>query len=319
MFRSLFILLSKVRWAQKLIMNIPLARQMAQRFVAGDTLDDAISVIKSLNQKGILATLDRLGEETTTSAEAQSTAKAIQGMIDTIENNHVRSNVSIKLSQIGFTLSDDICLQNLREILDYAKRKNIFIRIDMEDSSCVDKTIRFYNQMRQEGFDNTGLVIQAYLYRSEKDVQTLLKSATRFRLCKGAYKEPAQVAFPEKSDVDNNYDKITAMLMDASRANGSPAGSEDGRTPPIPAIATHDVKRIEFARAYAEKIGLDRNAYEFQMLHGIRRDIQEELSQAGYRVRIYVPFGTQWYPYFMRRLAERPANVWFILSNILRR
>ncbi len=298
---------------------MPLARQMAQRFVAGDTLADAINVIKTLNQKGMMATLDRLGEETTTSEEAQSTAQAIREMVDTIEDNQVRSNISIKLGQIGFTLSDDICLQNLREILAYAKRKKIFIRIDMEDSSCVEKTILFYNKMRQEGFENTGLVIQAYLYRSEKDVQSLLKSATRFRLCKGAYKEPAQVAFPEKSDVDRNYDKITAMLMDAAVALGSPAGSDDGRTPPLPAIATHDVKRIEFARAYAEKIGLPRNAFEFQMLHGIRRDLQDELNQAGYRVRIYVPFGTQWYPYFMRRLAERPANLWFILSNILRR
>jgi proline dehydrogenase len=317
MFRSLFILLSKVSWAQRLIMSIPIARQMAQRFIAGDTLDDAINVIKTLNQKDILATLDHLGENTTTPAEAKNAAQSIHRMIDAIIENDVRSNVSIKLSQLGFTLSDDVCLENLRSVLAYAKQKKIFIRIDMEDSSTVEKTIRFYNQMRKEGFDNTGLVIQAYLYRSEKDMQELLKTATKFRLCKGAYKEPAEVAFPRKADVDKNYDLLTTMLMDAALEFKNPSGNDDGRTPPLPAIATHDVKRIEYAREYAEKIKLPRSAYEFQMLHGIRRDIQEDLSKNGYRVRIYVPFGTQWYPYFMRRLAERPANVWFILSNLL--
>lgn len=317
MFRSLFILLSKVSWAQRLIMSIPIARQMAQRFIAGDTLEDAVNVIKTLNQKGILATLDHLGENTTTPAEAKNAAESIHHMIDAIIENGVRSNVSIKLSQLGFTLSDDVCLENLRSVLAYAKQKKIFIRIDMEDSSTVEKTIAFYNQMRKEGFDNTGLVIQAYLYRSEKDIQALLKTATKFRLCKGAYKEPAEVAFPQKADVDKNYDLLTGMLMDAALELKNTAGSDDGRTPPLPAIATHDVKRIEYARAYAEKIGLPRSGYEFQMLHGIRRDVQEDLSNNGYRVRIYVPFGTQWYPYFMRRLAERPANVWFILSNLL--
>ena len=319
MFRSLFIMLSKVSWAQKLIMSMPFARKMAQRFVAGDTIDDAINAIKMLNQKGILATLDHLGENTTTPAEAKTATQAIIGMIDAVDRNHVRSNVSIKLSQIGFALSDDICLENLKAILTHAKAKKIFIRIDMEDSSTVEKTITFYTTMRKDGFNNTGLVIQAYLYRSEQDVKTLLQSATKFRLCKGAYKEPALVAFPQKSDVDNNYDKLTTLMMDAALALGSPPGSEDGLTPPLPAIATHDVKRIEFARAYAEKIGLPRNAYEFQMLHGIRRDIQDELAQSGYHVRIYVPFGTQWYPYFMRRLAERPANVWFLMTNMLRK
>jgi proline dehydrogenase len=318
MFRSLFIMLSKLSWAQKLIMGMPFARKMAQRFIAGDTIEDAIDAIKTLNQKGILATLDHLGENTTNPSEAKSATQAIIDIIDAVDRNHVRSNISIKLSQIGFALSDNICQENLKKILAHAKGKKIFIRIDMEDSSTVEKTIKIYNTVRKDGFNNTGLVIQAYLYRSEQDVKTLLQSATRFRLCKGAYKEPAQVAFPKKSDVDENYDKITALLMDAALALGSPAGSEDGLTPPLPAIATHDVKRIEYARAYAEKIGLPRNAYEFQMLHGIRRDIQEELSQAGYRIRIYVPFGTQWYPYFMRRLAERPANVWFLMTNLLR-
>jgi len=319
MFRSLFILLSKVNWAQKLIMNWEIARRMATRFVAGDTLEDAIKAIQVLNSTGIYATLDHLGENTETPADAEAATQAILSMITAIDSNQVQSNVSIKLSQIGFSLDEKLCENNLRTILTYAKSKDLFIRIDMEDSSTVDRTIALYKKMRQEGFDRVGLVIQSYLYRSEADVKDLLKLNTPIRICKGAYQEPASVAFPQKKDVDDNYDKIVALLMEGSLAAGSLPDRKNGCNPPIPGIATHDEKRIEYTRKYAEKIRLSLDAFEFQMLYGIRRDLQQDLVKRGYHVRIYVPYGTQWYPYFMRRLAERPANIWFIMSNLFRR
>jgi proline dehydrogenase len=163
------------------------------------------------------------------------------------------------------------------------------------------------------------LVIQSYLYRSESDVRSLISQGTRIRLCKGAYKEPDEVAFPKKRDVDANYDRLVEIMMDAALANGAPALSQDGRIPPPPAIATHDPKRLEYAKAYAQKIGLPKQAVEFQMLYGIRRDLQEQTAGEGYPVRVYVPYGTEWYPYYVRRLAERPANVWFFISNFFRK
>jgi len=318
MFRSLFILLSKASWAQKLIMSLGFARFMATRFVAGDYIDDAVEAIKSLNARGILATLDHLGENTTNAGEAENSAKAIKGMLDAIVNSGIKSNVSIKLSQIGYNLGGDICINILRDILTYAKKNNIFIRIDMEDSSTVDNTLAYYTTMRKEGLDNVGLVMQSYLYRSEKDIRKLMDLYTPIRLCKGAYKEPASVAFPSKADVDKNYDLIASILLDTSLDETAPKQSENGYFPPLPALATHDEKRIDFVKQYSAKKHIPSSNFEFQMLYGIRRDLQETLVKEGFGVRIYVPFGTQWYPYFMRRLAERPANLWFMLSNLLR-
>jgi proline dehydrogenase len=231
----------------------------------------------------------------------------------------VRSNVSIKLTQIGLAVDEDQCAENLRRILERAKKMGAFLRIDMEDSPWVDRTLGMYRRMRSEyGLDNVGVVIQSYLYRSEEDVRQLCTECTGVRLCKGAYKEPASVAFPKKEDVDASYDRIVRLMLDGALQRGCPEASANGLVPPPAVFATHDEKRIAYAKAYAQQIGLPKRAMEFQMLNGIRRDLQEGLAAEGYPVRIYVPFGTQWYPYFMRRLAERPANVWFFVSNFFR-
>jgi proline dehydrogenase len=232
----------------------------------------------------------------------------------------VRANVSVKLSQIGFGISRELCLENIRRIVACAVESDSFVRIDMEDHSMVDATLEIYNQLRTEyGPEHLGVVIQAYLYRSEKDIQQLLLNNAKIRLCKGAYDEPASVAFPLKRDVDANYDRLASLLIDAELAAGKPRLSSNSKVPPIPAIATHDDQRIKFAREYAARVGLPKDALEFQMLYGIRREVQEKLVQEGYPVRVYVPYGTEWYPYFMRRLAERPANIWFFIANFFKK
>lgn len=320
MLRSFLIYLSKAAWAQELIMGWGLAWKAASRFIAGTKVEDAIRVIRMLNDKGINATLDQLGEHTTTLEEANRAADGIIAVLDEIQTAGARSNVSIKLTQIGMGMDDEACRANLGRILDAAHKHGNFVRIDIEDSQYVDKTIGFYKDMLAQGFTPRvmGMAVQSYLYRAEADTRALVELGTTFRLIKGAYKEPADVAYPKKADVDANYDTLASILIDASLAQKTEL-SADGRIPAIPAIATHDEKRIAFAKAYADKVGLPKNGMEFQMLYGIRRDLQEELAKEGYAVRVYVPFGTHWYPYFMRRLAERPANLWFILSNFFRR
>lgn len=318
MLRSFFVYLSKATWAQNLITSWGFAWRAASRFIAGTKLEDAVRVVRELNAKGINATLDHLGEHTSTPEEAQQAAENIYATLDAIgSDSSLRSNVSIKLTQIGMGLDESFCAETLERVLARAKTAKTFIRIDMEDTPYTDKTINLYYALREKGYENAGMVIQAYLFRTEADVRRLLQDGTRIRNVKGAYNEPPDKAFPKKTDVDANYDLITKILLDAALAQKSSL-SEDGRTPPIPAIATHDEKRIAFAKSYAEKIGLPKTGFEFQMLYGIRRDLQEKLVKDGYLVRVYVPFGTHWYPYFMRRLAERPANVWFFISNFLK-
>jgi proline dehydrogenase len=319
MLRSLLIYLSKAVWARRLITHWDFAWRAASRFVAGEELEDAIAVVRALNARNIAATLDHLGENTTNAVEAEHAIEEILAMFDAIGHAGVRSNVSVKLTQIGLAVDQDLCAENLKRILNYAHQKNNFVRIDMEDSPWVDATLGLYHQMRAAGLDNTGVVIQAYLYRSEKDLTQIIRQGGRVRLCKGAYKEPGDVAYPSKTDVNKNYDMLAAILVDGACANQAPVVTADGRVPPIPAIASHDPARIQAARAYAQRVGLPREALEFQMLYGIRRDLQEQLAAEGYPVRVYVPFGSEWYPYFTRRLAERPANLWFFISNFFRK
>jgi proline dehydrogenase len=320
MLRSFFIYLSKAAWARQIVTRWQFAWRAASRFVAGENLEDALRVVKALNEKGINATLDHLGENTTTPEEARRATQDILTMLDGIHQSGVVSNASIKLTQIGLLLDENLCSDNLARILEYARQRNNFVRIDMEDSDRTERTLKLYRHMVKDcGFQNTGIVIQSYLYRSEEDVRQIINDGGRVRLCKGAYKEPATVAFPRKRDVDESYDKLARMLMDASKAAGAPALRLDGLVPPPPALATHDIRRIEAAKDYARQIGLPKQAIEFQMLNGIRRDLQEKLAAEGYPVRVYVPYGTEWYPYFMRRLAERPANVWFFISNYFRK
>jgi proline dehydrogenase len=320
MLRSFFIHLSKAGWAQRLVTNWSFSWRAASRFIAGVGADDAIRVVRELNARGINATLDHLGEHTSTAEAANNAADDILFILTEIDKAGVKANVSIKLTQIGMGLDEEICTQNLVRILEQVKRSGSFLRIDMEDTPYTDITISLYHAMLDREFTarHVGLVIQAYLFRSEEDTRKLLDEGTRIRLVKGAYNEPPDKAFPKKADTDANYDLLTKIMIDASLKIEANALSEDGRIPPITAIATHDDKRIAFAKQYAEKVGLPRDALEFQMLYGIRRELQEQLVSDGYPVRVYVPYGAQWYPYFMRRLAERPANIWFFISNYFR-
>jgi proline dehydrogenase len=318
MLRSLLIYLSKAAWAQKLVMGWGFAWRTASRFVAGTRLDDAMRVVHELNEKGINATLDHLGEHTNTPEEAQQAADDIFATLDALGADlSARGNVSIKLTQIGLGLDESLCAQHLERILARAKQNHTFIRIDIEDTPYTDKTIHIYRLMCEKGYENLGMAVQAYLYRAEVDLRHLAQDGTRVRIVKGAYNEPPDKAFPKKADVDANYDLLAKILIDAALANGSRL-AEDGRVPPMPAIASHDEDRISFAKQYAEKVGLPKEGLEFQMLYGIRRDLQEGLAKEGYPVRVYVPFGAQWYPYFMRRLAERPANIGFFISNFFK-
>ena len=264
--------------------------------------------------------MDQLGENTTTPEEANRAADGIINVLDEIQSANVRSNVSIKLTQIGMGMDDQVCRANLLRIAERAKKYRNFIRIDIEDTPYTDKTIAFFLELLENGFtiNNVGMAAQSYLFRAEADVRKLCEMGTSFRLVKGAYMEPPSVAFPNKADVDANYDSLATILIDASLHHHTELSS-DGRIPPIPAIASHDEKRIALAKIYSQKVGLPKTGLEFQMLYGIRRDLQDQLASEGYPVRVYVPFGTHWYPYFMRRLAERPANIWFFISNFFRK
>jgi proline dehydrogenase len=283
--------------------------------VAGDTLSEALEVIREFNQQNIYVTLDHLGEHTSNREEALRAKDEILLILKTLQDAGAQAGVSIKLSQIGMGMDDDLCVENLREIVHSARTHQNFVRIDMEDTPYTDFTLDVYFQMISEGYgEHLGIVIQAYLYRSAEDVQKVLAESGRIRLCKGAYNEPPDLAIPNKQEMDLNFDSLTELLLDAALEKGSRI-SADNRFPPIPAIATHDEARIEHARQYAESIALPRDSLEFQMLYGIRADLQKQLTEAGYPVRVYVPYGTEWYPYFVRRLAERPANLWFFISN----
>lgn len=318
--RSTLIYLSRADWARRLVTGFPLAWRTASRFVAGESLEEALQAVRQLNARGIYATLDVLGEHTDDRTKAREAAQTILAILNAIDHESVASGVSLKLTQIGLELDESLCLGHLREIVALGAELGVFVRIDMEDSPWIDATLRLYRQVCAEfGCRYVGVVIQSYLYRSEEDVEQLMTEEARVRLCKGAYDEPPDVAFPKKQDVDANFDRITDLLVAGALAAGSPQVDPSGRVPPIPAIATHDEARIEHARESAEQAGLPAQAIEFQMLYGIRRELQESLAEAGYPVRVYVPFGTEWYPYYMRRLAERPANLWFFLSSLVRR
>ncbi len=275
---------------------------VTHRFVAGDNIDEAVEAIRQLNRKRISATFDHLGESISSEAETRAEVSEYIRLLDEIDRNALDSNVSVKLTQLGLDIDPQLCYENTRRLVEDAREHRNFVRIDMEDSPRTDATLDIFRRLRGE-FDNVGIVIQSYLYRSEQDIRDLLAMGARIRLCKGAYKEPESVAWPDKADVDANYVKLMKILLDSPIYHG---------------IATHDEKMIAATRQYAAERGISSDHYEFQMLYGIRRDLQEKLIAEGYRMRVYVPYGDAWYPYFMRRLAERPANVWFILKNLIK-
>ena len=278
------------------------ARRLSTRFVAGETLEEALAVCRALNREGITVTLDHLGESVTSLDEAAQARDVYIRALDAIEQSKIQGNVSLKLTQFGLDLSAEQCLANVEQLAARAAAHSSFVRVDMESSEYTDRTLSLVRDLDAR-YRAAGVVIQAYLYRSKQDTEDLCGRSIRVRLCKGAYLEPPSVAFPKKQDVDRNYIELMKILLDRGT---------------YPAIATHDEKMIEATKAYAAAKNLSRDAFEFQMLYGIRRDLQRQLVAEGYRLRLYVPFGKAWYPYYMRRLAGRPANILFILRNLFR-
>ncbi len=306
MFRRMFLAMSTSGVARWTTEHMPLSRRMVRRFVAGETLDQAIEVARGLNDQGMLVSLDPLGENVAGHEEATEATDRILGIVQRIEAEGIDSTVSIKLTQLGLDIGDEVCLANARRILEAARSAGVTIQIDMEGSPYTERTLAVHRTLRGE-FENVGCVIQSYLYRSMEDAHRLAEAGAYVRLCKGAYKEPPEVAFPEKKDVDRHYLEILEVLLsETSLARGT-----------FPAIATHDEAMIDWVGKHVKQRGIRPDQFEFQMLYGIRRDLQARLAAEGWRVRVYVPFGPEWYPYFMRRLAERPANAIFILKNMV--
>ncbi|MBI3914398.1 MAG: proline dehydrogenase family protein [Chloroflexi bacterium] len=302
-----FLALSTNARMRQIVTTFPLSRRVARRFIAGETLEEAIAVVEKLNRQNLTVTFDVLGESVTTEAAARAAKDEYLRALDAIAARRVQSHVSVKLTQMGLDLSPDLCLENMRQIAAKARALGSFARIDMEDSQHTHATLNIYKTLREE-FSNVGIVIQAYLYRSEADLRALLEMNANVRLCKGAYKESADAAFPEKRAVDANYHRLAQMFLGA---NGGHSGAHL-------ALATHDEKIIAWAKEFIAQNHVARERYEFQMLYGIRSDLQRRLAADGYPVRVYVPYGTHWFPYFMRRLAERPANVVFLVGNLFR-
>lgn len=299
--RSALLFLSRQQWLRRWAERSPAAAQAVRRFVAGSTLDDAISVCRRLAAEGTLATLDRLGENVTTIAQAEeSLAKSLQAL-DRLEAEGLhQATISIKLTQFGLDLSESDCHRLVSTLVSAARRTDRRVEIDMESTAYTDRTLRLVRDLNAE-FGNVRAVIQAYLFRSEADIDELSQKRISVRLCKGAYLEPSEVAFRDKADVDANYRRLMKRLFECGVQ---------------PAIASHDESILRDAMKLVEEQGIEAKDFEFQMLYGIRRDLQSELVRRGFRLRLYVPYGEAWYPYFMRRLAERPANVWFVLKNL---
>ena len=275
----------------------------ARRFIAGETIDEAIAGARAIQASGLMLTLDQLGESVASMAEADAATRGYLGVIDRIVASGIERNISLKLTQLGLSVDRATCVDNLRRILDAAAPHQFFVRVDMEDSPITQVTLEVFETMWQQGYRNAGIALQSYLPRSVADTRRMNALGARVRIVKGAYKEPKEVAHQDKADVDAAFVEITKRLL----ADGN-----------YPAIATHDPAMIDATKAFAAERGIAKEKYEFQMLYGIRRDLQNQLKADGYRVRVYVPFGREWFPYFMRRLGERPANVGFVIKGILR-
>lgn len=302
MLRSFFIALSQNRALRRFAERSSVGRKMSSRFIAGMTIEDAIAACERLNREGIAATLDSLGESVTKETEARRSAEVYHQLLDAIAAHRLNANVSVKLSQMGMGFAPELAETIVGELVEHASRVDSFVRIDMEGSLYTEATIAITERLQPRGENRVGTVLQAYLYRTEADAERLLNQGIRIRLCKGAYKEPPEIAFPEKKDVDANYLRLAQKMITSGVFCG---------------IATHDEAIVENLLDFIRERGVPKEAFEFQMLYGIRRDLQRRLIKMGFKVRVYVPFGPEWYPYFMRRLAERPANVIFLLKNLL--
>ena len=302
MLRSFLLFLSERETPKKFLAHSSLGRKLARRFIAGEEIEDAVRAVRQLTAEGFAVTLDHLGESVYEVRHAEEACRVYLGLLDRLAAEGIPSHISIKLTQLGLAINEASALERVKSLVERAARYHNFVRIDMESSAHTDATLRVFRAANAPS-EVLGIVIQSYLHRSERDVDELLQRGSRIRLCKGAYKEPPEVAFSGKADVDGNYIKLMQKLLLSGHYH---------------AIATHDPRMIAATRQFATAHGITADRFEFQMLYGIRRRLQRELLRQGYRVRVYVPYGSQWYPYFMRRLAERPANVFFLMRNLMR-
>jgi len=302
--RSALIYLSRHEGFKEFAAHFKPFQKVTTRFVAGETVEEAIAAIRELNAAGCSASFDHLNESVANAREAQNEVEEYLRILDQIEKTGINSNVSIKLTQFGLELDPELAYKNARAIVVEAARRGNFVRVDMESSSVTQVTIDIFKRLRSEfGVNDVGIVLQSYLRRTYADAQDLLKIPARIRICKGAYNEPPEVAVPDKKDTDENYVRVMQLLLSSGIYHG---------------IATHDPKMIDATLEFSRREGIPKAAFEFQMLYGVRRDLQRQLAKDGYNMRVYVPYGKHWYPYFMRRLAERPANIWFVLKNVLK-
>jgi proline dehydrogenase len=302
MLRRILLSLSAQKQLRHWVEQSSLSAKLTRRFIAGFSLDEEIQVARRLASEGILATLDFLGENVHSLEEAEKSRESYLSALAEIERAGLSATISIKLTQVGLDLSECRCFENVSVLVEYAQRLGSRVEIDMESSEYTDRTLSVVTRLQDRFPGHVRAVIQAYLYRSEADIRMLSERRIPVRLCKGAYSEPPSVAYPSKTDVDRNYDKLLNLLLEIGAC---------------PAIASHDEQIVHTAMAYAREKHISTDAFEFQMLYGIRRDLQKELVDAGFRLRLYVPYGDAWYPYFMRRLAERPANLLFLLRNLI--
>ena len=303
MLRETLIFLSKNKTAKAIVTHAPFARQASRRFVAGETIDDGIRAAHKLNSQGLLVALDYLGEAVHNKEDARAAADVMIEVLNRIHSEQLKSTISVKLTQLGQDVDEAFLKENVLRLIEHAARYDIFVRFDMESSAYVQRTLDFFRMLWEEGHRNIGIVLQSYFFRSEADAKMANELGARVRLCKGAYVEPPELAYQDKADVDKNFVALTKLLL------------EHGT---YPAIATHDPAMIRATRDFAKEKGIGPEKYEFQMLYGVRRDLQTQLAQNGYNVRVYVGFGEAWYPFFMRRMAERPANMFFVVNNIVK-
>jgi proline dehydrogenase len=302
--RSALIYLSRKEGLKEFAARFRLFKKLTTRFIAGETIEEAVDAIREINARGGTASFDHLNESVNSAAATEDEVREYLDVLARIDETGIKSNVSIKLTQFGLEIDPELAYRNARRIVAEAVRRNNFVRVDMEGSNVTQVTMDIFRRLRSEfGLNDVGIVVQSYLYRTMDDAKDLLKIPARIRLCKGAYDEPAEVAYPDKKDVDDNYVRVMQLLLSSGVYHG---------------IATHDPKMIDATIDFAQREGIGKDAFEFQMLYGIRRDLQEQLARDGYGMRVYVPYGKHWYPYFMRRLAERPANIWFVMKNFLK-
>jgi len=302
--RSALIYLSRQEGLKNFAAKFAPFRKLTTRFIAGETTDEAVAAIREINARGCSASFDHLNESVSDVAATEAEVREYLHLLELIDEQKIDSNVSIKLTQFGLDIDPELAYKNARRVVEDAVRRSNFVRVDMEGSKVTQATLDIFRRLRAEfGLNDVGIVLQSYLYRTMDDAREMLKIPARIRLCKGAYDEPASVAYPEKKDVDDNYVRVMQLLLSSGTYHG---------------IATHDPKMIDATIDFVQREGIPKDAFEFQMLYGIRRDLQEQLARDGWGMRVYVPYGKHWYPYFMRRLAERPANIWFVMKNFLK-